>query len=554
MKIGPKIALFYSLITMCAIIMVMSVFYLFSSRYINRLYESYLREKAFITAQKYWEKDEVDEQSYRLIQQKYDELLPQAREVLLNMDTLAHVKDTLGKYLNASQQERLFHGDGTPVTFKYKKELGAALYYPDNEGYFIVFVFSENTYGKEIQEHILLLSVTLVVISSIFIFFIGRVYSNRILTPLQHILKELKRIRANNLNVRLRSYGNKDELDQLIVSLNGMLDRIDTAFKSEKSFVSNASHELNNPLTAIQGECEIALLKERSTSEYMDSLERISVESKRISLLIKSLLFLSRQDKDILANTVEDVCLPRMLREQYAGRPRIRLSSTLREENDFIVRANPYLLGIALQNVVDFLFNTLNVIQQTAGTETAYRTQALIMALSHLLRYSLMSNDEQVPLSREVRIVDEYYSIYHVRFGERVRMEWRISDSLDLTETMVPSFILQPIVENAFKHGICPKEEGGVVRIRVNPLREKGLLCIRVVDNGVGIQLDQLRQLRGALSQPGERWEHIGIYNVAARLRLLDRNSRFVIRSHPGRGTAVVLYLPLVENEEEFEE
>ena len=60
------------------------------------------------------------------------------------------------------------------------------------------------------------------------------------------------------------------------------------------------------------------------------------------------------------------------------------------------------------------------------------------------------------------------------------------------------------------------------MRIRVNPLREKGLLCIRVVDNGVGIQPEQLQQLRGALSQPGERWEHIGIYNVAARLRLLD--------------------------------
>ena len=94
-----------------------------------------------------------------------------------------------------------------------------------------------------------------------------------------------------------------------------------------------------------------------------------------------------------------------------------------------------------------FLFNTLNVIQQTASTEKGYRTQALIMALSHLLRYSLMSNDEQVPLAREVRIVDEYYSIYHVRFGGRVRMRWCISDSLDLTETMVPSFILQPLVE-----------------------------------------------------------------------------------------------------------
>ena len=201
-----------------------------------------------------------------------------------------------------------------------------------------------------------------------------------------------------------------------------------------------------------------------------------------------------------------------------------------------------------------FLFNTLNVIQQTAGTETAYRTQALIMALSHLLRYSLMSNDEQVPLSREVRIVDEYYSIYHVRFGERVRMEWAFSDSLDLTETMVPSFILQPIVENAFKHGICPKEEGGVVRIRMVPLREKGLLCIRVLDNGVGIEPEQLQQLRMALEQPAPRWEHIGIYNVAARLRLLDARCRVVVRSRPGRGTAVILYLPLVENEEEFEE
>lgn len=201
-----------------------------------------------------------------------------------------------------------------------------------------------------------------------------------------------------------------------------------------------------------------------------------------------------------------------------------------------------------------FLFNTLNVIQQTAIGEKAYRTQALIMALSHLLRYSLMSNDEQVPLSREVRIVDEYYSIYHVRFGERVRMQWAISDSLDLTETMVPSFILQPIVENAFKHGICPKEEGGVVRIRINPLREKGLLCIRVVDNGMGVEQEQLKELRTALEQPGERWEHIGIHNVAARLRLLDKNCRIIVRSRAGRGTSVTMYLPLVENEEEFEE
>ena len=65
---------------------------------------------------------------------------------------------------------------------------------------------------------------------------------------------------------------------------------------------------------------------------------------------------------------------------------------------------------------------------------------------------------------------------------------------------------------------------------------------------------EQLQQLRTALEQPAPRWEHIGIYNVAARLRLLDARCRVVVRSRPGRGTAVILYLPLVENEEEFEE
>ena len=263
----------------------------------------------------------------------------------------------------------------------------------------------------------------------------------------------------------------------------------------------------------------------------------------------------------ILQPIVENAFKHGICPKEEGGVVRIRMVP-LREKGLLCIRVLDNGVGIEpeqlqqLRSQIDphFLFNTLNVIQQMAGTESAYRTQALIMALSHLLRYSLMSNDEQVPLSREVRVVDEYYSIYHVRFGDRVQMEWAFSDSLDLTETMVPSFILQPIVENAFKHGICPKEEGGVVRIRMIPLREKGLLCIRVLDNGVGIEPEQLQQLRTALEQPAPRWEHIGIYNVAARLRLLDARCRVVVRSRPGRGTAVILYLPLVENEEEFEE
>ena len=211
MKIGRKIALFYTLITVLTTMIVIGVFYLFSSRYIDGLYQSYLREKAFLTAQKHWERDEVDEQSYLAIQRKYDELLPEAKEILLNMDSDVVVRDTLNKYLSAGQQKLLLDSkEMSSVSFVHKDMLGAALYYPDNEGNFIVIVMSHNGYGVKIQEHLLVLSTFLIISSSVLIFFMGHLYSTRILIPLQHILLQLQRIRGNSLNRRLKTTVNKD--------------------------------------------------------------------------------------------------------------------------------------------------------------------------------------------------------------------------------------------------------------------------------------------------------------------------------------------------------
>ena len=131
-----------------------------------------------------------------------------------------------------------------------------------------------------------------------------------------------------------------------------MLDRLDSAFKAEKSFVSHASHELNNPITAIQGECEISLLKERSTGEYIESLQRISSESKRLSSLIRHLLFLSWQEEELLKNNVEEIILSDILKELTGSNERIRLHLEATEQQA-VVKANPYLLKIALKNIID---------------------------------------------------------------------------------------------------------------------------------------------------------------------------------------------------------
>lgn len=137
--------------------------------------------------------------------------------------------------------------------------------------------------------------------------------------------------------------------------------------------------------------------------------------------------------------------------------------------------------ALALQNLIEagklqllrsqihphFLFNTLNLIIYTARQEKAEKTVALISSLSRFFRYSLGSNAAADPLSKEKQIVDDYYSLYHARFGDRIRLRWEIDPDIELTETTIPSFLIQPLVENAIQHGLTPKEEGGCVTIRI---------------------------------------------------------------------------------------
>ncbi len=134
-------------------------------------------------------------------------------------------------------------------------------------------------------------------------------------------------------------------------------------------------------------------------------------------------------------------------------------------------------------NPPHFLFNTINVIKYTAQEETADKTDALLSSLCRIFRYSLDDNEVLVPLSREIQIVDEYYSLYRARFKEKVSLVWNISPpSLVLTDTLVPSFFFQPLVENSFKHGLGPKELPGSVSLSLE--ERDGMLCVLVEDDG----------------------------------------------------------------------
>ena len=190
-----------------------------------------------------------------------------------------------------------------------------------------------------------------------------------------------------------------------------------------------------------------------------------------------------------------------------------------------------------------FLFNTLNVIMYTAKQEGAEETRKLLDSLSRTFRYVLGSNDAEVPLSREIQIVDAFYSLYHARFADQLVLEWHIPPELELTEAMIPSFIIQPLVENAFNHGIAHKEGGG--RVDVYLKQEPGMIVVRVADNGAGMSEEALADLREHLNDPPTTGDHIGLHNVLARLRLHGEQYGLTIQSTEGGGTEVEIRAPM---------
>ena len=182
-----------------------------------------------------------------------------------------------------------------------------------------------------------------------------------------------------------------------------------------------------------------------------------------------------------------------------------------------------------------FLFNTLNMIASTAQIEDADTTEKMIHALSRLFRYNLKSTDSVMPLERELKVVQDYMYLQQMRFGQRIRYDTDCNQ--DTLEVLVPSFALQPLVENAIIHGISPKGQGG--RIHVRSWMEGRRIWISVADTGRGMARERLEEIRRALARGEEKATGVGVGNIYRRVHGMYQDGEIFIYSSEGRGTVV---------------
>jgi two-component system LytT family sensor kinase len=206
-----------------------------------------------------------------------------------------------------------------------------------------------------------------------------------------------------------------------------------------------------------------------------------------------------------------------------------RVEHRLVEQEKLLMAAR--IQALSSQINPHFLFNALNSISSLVRSqpETA---RELIGKLSSLLRERLQSRDQFVTLREEIETIDQYLAIEAVRFGSQLRVEKHIEP--EVLDAIVPSMILQPLVENSIKHGLTRKIGGGTVSLRA--YRQNGRSIIEVADDGLGMTADELDAALTA---------GIGLSNVSERLKVTyGDHSALHLTSEQGGGTCARLEIP----------
>ena len=169
----------------------------------------------------------------------------------------------------------------------------------------------------------------------------------------------------------------------------------------------------------------------------------------------------------------------------------------------------------------------------------------VVVALGKLMQYSMDSRKSLVPLREEYRNAKDYLIIQRNRLEDQLDYELDLDEGLE--EFCVPKLILQPLIENAIKHGVL--ESLHRCRVVVKTCRVGDRICITISDNGAGMTEEKLETYRQLLNGTSKEQENIGIRNVARRLQLhFEEQCEFTVTSTVGQGTTISLQLPIITN------
>ena len=289
MRIQHKLTLFFSVASGLTILIFGISVYFFSAQYRKSEFFQRLKSRVEIAEKFFLERSTFSETDSIRIRDQFLNTLPNETEEVQRIAP-GWRKKTRYQYpaefleTMTAQSEAYFRNDTIQ---------GAGKIFYLKDGNYAVIITAVDKVGMQVLGNLRSIVTVSILVCIIVTSMLSHYISRTLIFPISKKIQKANSISGTNLHERLIVYNPDDELGEMAIAFNRLLDRLEGAFKMQKLFVANASHEIRNPLTAILGETEVALTKDRSPDEYKESLRNISMEADRLNLLINNLFQLS---------------------------------------------------------------------------------------------------------------------------------------------------------------------------------------------------------------------------------------------------------------------
>jgi signal transduction histidine kinase len=410
LKIQTKIALLFTVLCTTLIIALSFAVYYFSYQNTSEDFYTRLELRAVLTAKAILEKDTLTP-AYIAVRRQYLVMLPEENEYIIKRDTLDRFKnnDFFNHVPSNFLGEIVANGK---ATYRHDFDFYIGITYSNDKGDYIILVSAKNAFASGFLASLKAILIIACIISLIIAFSIGLFFSKEILAPVRNVTRQVNRISATSLHMRLDAKKSKDDIAVLTNTFNDMLNRLETAFETQNNFVSNASHELNTPLTAIIGEADYALAKPRSEQQYRQSLSIIMQQGERLQAITHSLVELARSGfRETLSMEPVDIdeLVHNAKQNAYSvySNCNIHIDDSLYPENSKQLRVlgNMQLLELALSNVM------LNACKYSANQPV---TIAVAVSDKHVI-IVIRDNGIGIPDNEVKNIFDPFFRASNVQ-------------------------------------------------------------------------------------------------------------------------------------------
>ncbi|MBS1660613.1 MAG: HAMP domain-containing protein, partial [Bacteroidetes bacterium] len=257
MKIQLKITLLFTALCLAVIILLSVAIYFFANEKAFEDFYVRLELRALVASRANFDASDQIQQVYESLRNQHLQRLPEEEEWIIRTDTLDRAKNTTLYKTTGPQffDEVLKKGKASG---RKQFQFYAGIRHKAPQGDYLIIITAVHSYAQHFLTDLKNILTTVCIVSAIVLFSIGLLFARQVLSPIRNIAKRVNNISVTSLHERLDVHG-KDEVSVLAATFNDMLSRLETAFETQNNFVSNASHELNTPLTAIIGEADLAL-------------------------------------------------------------------------------------------------------------------------------------------------------------------------------------------------------------------------------------------------------------------------------------------------------